>query len=228
MRYLLVSYCSAAEVIDGPLKTLSLARLGETRDEQETYINLLLPATTAILENTVRRDFKLHENDEVTVDGTDSDVLAIWKDDATLCSPIVEISSISLYGQSLPLDELKINRQLGAIGFQRAPIERLVVRRQLNPQMFIFPRDFQNINLVLTWGYASPPDDVILAQQYITASLAVIAISGAMSAGAKVRRIRDFEVQFAGAGPYHQQITTWAQVADGMLMKYRTGRRHGG
>ena len=220
-----MSYCTAQNVLDVVLKGYSLTKLGSTQEAQKTYLERLLEPSKAIIDNAARRDFVLHEDDIVTLDGVDADRIAIWKNDATLCAPIVSVSLVKVYGQTLTITDLKVDKRAGIIGFQKAPSERVAIYKQQRGNFYIFPKDWQNVEVTLNWGYAEPPADVILAQELVIASWALSVISGAISGGARMVKVRDFEATYGTAGAYSAQIKGWMSEAEDLVRKYKTGRK---
>ncbi len=218
------NYCLASEVLDGPLRGMSIDNVGSTRDSQLAYINGILPAAKLILDNEANRDFDQHTDDVIELDGTDADTIQVWKDDQTLCVPIQSVTYIKVYGQNLTITDLKIDSRSGILGFQRSPTERLAVRRQLLVPTFWFPRDLRNVEVKLTWGYSAVPEDIKLAAQYVAAMLTVVTVAGGMSAGARRRKIRDFEIEYT-SGPFATQMRKWGDLAAMILSNYRTGYR---
>jgi hypothetical protein len=218
-----MSYCTSAQVRQNSLRGIDLSALGDAT-AQDAFIDALLPAVEHILNNEIGRDFYLHESDVVTLSGNNSHQLAIWRDDNTLCAPIIAINSVEVYDQVIDLTNLKINANHGIIGFQRPTADRLAVRRGLEVQLWTFPEDFENVTIDLDWGYEEVPADVSLAAQFIAAAFTMITVSGGISAGVRSKKIRDFEVTYGTSGPYSSQIRTWFDQAKILLQAYRTGR----
>ncbi|MFN3652617.1 MAG: hypothetical protein ACK47B_23820 [Armatimonadota bacterium] len=218
-----MSYCDASDVLDGPLKGLDLSTLGDSA-AQTAYVTALLDASKLMVDQAAERDFDLHTDDVVELDGNGADRLAVWKDDRTLCVPIVSVSAISVYGSALDLTDLKVDSSAGIVGFQAAGSERLALRRGMRGRSSTFPRDFRNVEITLTWGYAAPPADVVLAQALVTACLVVLTLGGGVSGGLLRKKIEDFEVQY-GEGQYRQQVKEWTTRALTILNHYGHGRR---
>lgn len=179
-----------------------------------------------MLNDEARRDFDLHTDDVVTLNGNDKDILAVWKNDTTLCAPIVSVSEVKVYEQSLTLSTLKIDYTAGLIGFQQAAIVRPPIRKRTVGQLSVFPRDFQNIQITLTWGYASPPEEISYALACYAASMVTVVGVAGLTRGVRRRRINDFEVEY-GSGPYSQALSAWKTSVTSILQNYKTGWRRG-
>lgn len=221
-------YTTALAVINGPLRGFDLSSLGDSSADCEAYVERLLLASKAILDNTAGRDFDSHTADVITLDGNDANRIAVWKDDATLCAPIVSVTGVSVYDEALDIADLKINAQAGLIGFREPVSDRLCVRRALRRRtsIFAFPRDWQNVQVTLNWGYTTPPPGIPEAQQLLVACFTAITLSGADFQGLTARKIEDFEEQYR-EGPYSQQVRRWTSEAKTLLRSYRVGFRHG-
>lgn len=223
-----MSYCTAEDVLDGPLKAMDLSNIGAERDDQLAYIEDLLDATKLILDAEAGRDFDLHENDVVLLDGTNADRVILWKDDNTLCVPVIAVSEVKVYGRTINITNLFVDNRIGRLGFQYNVQDRVFIHRSLRGSLWTFPQDFQNVEVTLDWGFTEPPADVKKAQSFLTAGLVLVTSGGGLSGGVRELEISDFRVVYGTTGPYASQISAWNTIIDALLKQYRTGRHSGG
>ena len=226
-------FTTATQVLDTALKGIDLSKLGE-RDVQETWVDSLLPASLALLQGTTGRDFGWHPNETIFLSGSGTDVIQVWKDDATLCAPIREVHELKIYDTVLSVSNLKVDSDQGIIGFWRGHVDPVKVQRMQRKAWFdAFPRDFHNVSVRLTWGWGDPdgeyptPPELALAQAYATAALAMATYAGSVSAGLRSRRIEDFAEEYGRDGPYSAQVNAWSASVVALTRKWRVGRKHG-
>ncbi len=219
-----MSYCTAQDVLVGPLQGIDLTQIGEASVVM-AHIESILDATKLIVDSEAGRDFDLHEDEVITIDGTDSNKVILWKNDLTLCVPVVEVTAVSVYGAALDIDTLKFDPVTGILGYQRGFNERVAIRRSQRGTPFAFPKDFKNVEVTLTWGYEEVPADVIYAQALVTATSTLLTLVGGINMGARELRINDYEVVY-GTAPFSAQVKGWAASLLSIMKKYRTGRRY--
>ena len=198
------SYCTVEQVC-ALLAGYDLSRLGDSQAVNER-IQDLLGATRKAVDTLAGHDFAWHADDEIAMDGSGTDRLAL----APLgIVPVSTVQQIAISGQDVPADDYVLYPQVGEI--------------RLQPTASIgncFPSGLQNITLVLDWGYAEVPAQVSMAQAKITAAQVLAEAAGEASQTAAVR-IGDYAVRYAREGKYGAVIARLAEEAAQALRPYR-------
>ncbi len=199
----LVSYCRAEDV-------LSLLRAWDTSgwgtpEELLTDATALLATTRAAIESAAGRDFFLHPDETVRLDGTGTRVLLLAPLGLT---PVVAVERVAVGGRALPAsdwlfyaDEAAIVLAAGATIGERFPVGR------------------QNVEVTLDWGHEATPPEVVAAQAKLAAA-ELLARNTGEQGGVEALSLGDYTVRYGGGRFAHsiRRLVTEAQEA---LARYR-------
>lgn len=132
--------------------------------ERATDISLLIPDARLQIESDpwAGRDFDYHEDVDVALDGTGRESMNL----ANLgFNPLVDVTAITVSNSEQTLTNYRWYSE-----------GRLELAAAAGPTYIdwysgpIFPRGTQNVELTLTWGYESCPDDIQMAQAMVVAA----------------------------------------------------------
>lgn len=200
----LVSYCAAEDV-------LALLSAYET-DEWGTQEDLLVEAAQALaptrsaIESAAGRDFFLHADETVLVDGTGTRVLLLAPLGLT---PVVAVDSVTVGGRELDEDEWLFYPDEAAIVL--AASSRLGRR---------FPEGSQNVEVTLDWGYEVTPSDIAAAQAKLAASELLAAHTGEQG-GVEAVSLGDYMVRYGSDGRFAHTIRRLVAEAREVCARYR-------
>jgi len=163
-----------------------------SQTEVDRFIRFYFETTRLDLEGMARRDFGYHEDVQVAVDGLGTEVLDLgfygfW--------PLESIDAMSISGEDCDLSEYTFNSD-----------------GTLKPSDYwggfpVFRRGHLNIELTLTYGYSTPPDDIKVAQAELVACK-ILPLITASNAG-----------DLAGLGGYQR-----VQFGEVSVTHYQQGR----
>ncbi len=199
----LVSYCRAEEVLSF-LRAWDTSGWG-TPEELLADATALLATTRAAIESAAGRDFFLHPDETVRLDGTGTRVLLLAPLGLT---PVVAVERVAVGGRALPAgdwlfyaDEAAIVLAAGATIGERFPVGR------------------QNVEVTLDWGYEATPPEVVAAQAKLAAAEMLARFTGDQG-GVEALSLGDYTVRYGG-GRFAHSIRRLVSEAQEALARYR-------
>ncbi len=200
----LVSYCSAEDVL-ALLRAYETEAWG-TEEELLAQITALLGPTKSAIDSAAGRDFLLHADETVVIDGTGTRVLLLAPLGLT---PVVEIAKVSVSGTELDESEWLFYPEEGAIVL--AAGSRLGRR---------FPEGAQNVELTLDWGYEVTPADIVTAQAKLAAAELLATMTGD-EGGVEAVTLGDYAVRYGGSGRFAYTIRRLVTEVNETVARYR-------
>ncbi|MEA3400639.1 MAG: hypothetical protein U9R79_05270 [Armatimonadota bacterium] len=200
----LTSYCSAEDVLE-LLRAYDLSDWG-SEEELTGRIAGLLGETRAAIDSAAGRDFLLHADETVHVDGTGTRVLLLGPLGLT---PVVSVESVSVDGAELEADEWLLY-----------PEETAIVLAASSDLGSRFPEGRQNITIVLDWGYEQTPADVRTAQAKLTAAELLARMTGE-EGGVESVSVGDYSVSYGSAGRFAYSVRRLVAEANEVVARYR-------
>ncbi len=200
----LTSYCSPDDVL-ALLRAYDTSQWG-TEEELVAEIAALLAATKSAVDSAAGRDFLLHADETVTLDGTGTRVLLLAPLGLT---PVVQVHSVNVGGTALEEDEWLFY-----------PEEAAVVLAASSSYGSRFPEGTRNVELRLDWGYEATPSDVVAAQAKLVAA-ELIAKYGGEAGGVEAVSLGDYTVRYGAAGRYGYTIRRLVAEANEVVARYR-------
>lgn len=200
----MVSYCTAEDVL-ALLAGYDTSGWG-TEEELVAEATALLGPTRSAIESAAGRDFMLHANEEVAVDGSGSRVLLLAPLGLT---PVVEVHAVEVNGRELGPDAWLFYRD-----------EAAIVLAMGGASSGSFPRGRQNVLVTLDWGYEVTPADIESAQAKLAAAELLAKWSGESGEVESVR-IGDYAVRYGGSGRYAHSIRRLVSEAQEAVGRYR-------
>ncbi|MHB8994549.1 MAG: hypothetical protein ACYC63_04790 [Armatimonadota bacterium] len=221
----LASYCDVADVRlvlagvepDDAGKELSgwLSAAGA-----DAVIEMYLAEKKEVVDDATGRDFDLHEAVEVAVDGMGESVLDLgglgfW--------PLLDLMALAI-GRSNQLLGNFVWYQNGTI--KPASANLVTFQSPMCPRTF--PRGNQNLKLTISWGYATPPVRIKMAQAQLVAAevLAHIARANTQSPGmlGGIQQVEydTFRVTNFARSRYSASIERFELLARKALAKFKT------
>ena len=197
------SYCAAADVV-AMLSGYDVENWGGEEALKTRALQLLGPTRRAV-DREAGRDFFYHEDDEIAIDGSGTDVLSL---NGSGVSPPVEVSSVELNGSALDAEGW---RYYGSANSIKLTATASVSR---------FTEGVQNVSAVASWGYESPPDDIALAQAQLAAAQLISELS-AEGQAVQALSIGDYMVRYSADGRYGGEIVRLVSSAKETIGKHR-------
>jgi len=197
------SYCAAADVL-GLLSAYDVASWGGEDALKARTLQLLGPTRRAV-DSEAGRDFFHHEHDEIEIDGSGTEVLSL---NGSGVSPPVEVSSVALNGVVLDAQGWRYYGSANSI--------------KLTPNAGVrrFAEGTQNVSVVVSWGYESPPDDIALAQAKLAAAQLISELS-AEGQAVQALSLGDYTVRYSAEGRYGGEIVRLVSAAKETIGKHR-------
>ena len=200
----LASYCSVEDVL-ALLEGYDLSDSGG-EDALVTRASELLSSTKAAIDSAAGRDFMLHPDTTVLIDGTGDRVLLL----APLgLVPVVSVASVKIGGVELPADDWLVYAEEAAIVL--ATSSRLVSK---------FPVGRQNIEVNLDWGYENIPADIAMAQAKLVAA-ELLAGAGGESGTVEAVSLGDYSVRYADTGRFSYSVQRFVHEAAEAVARHR-------
>ncbi len=200
----LTSYCSVGDVL-ALLEGYDLSDWGG-EDALITRASELLSATKAAIDGAAGRDFMLHPDQTVLIDGTGDRVLLL----APLgLVPVVTVSSVKIGGVTLAADDWLVYAEEAAIVL--ATNSRLATK---------FPVGRQNIEMNLDWGHERIPADIAMAQAKLVAA-ELLAASGGESGEVEAVSLGDYSVRYADTGRFAYSVQRLVHEASEAVARHR-------
>jgi hypothetical protein len=200
----LTSYCSVGDV----LALLEGYDLSDWGDEEVlvTRASELLSPTKAAIDSAAGRDFMLHPDETVLMDGTGDRVLLL----APLgLVPVAGVSSVKIGGVELPADDWLVYAEEAAIVL--ATSSRLVSK---------FPAGRQNIEVNLDWGHENTPADIVMAQAKLVAA-ELLAVASGESGTVEAVSLGDYSVRYADTGRFAYSVQRLVHEATEAVARHR-------
>jgi len=200
----LESYCAAEDVL-ALLRAYDTSDWG-TAEELLTRATAALAPTKAAIDAAAGRDFLLHADDTVAMDGSGTRVLLLAPLGIT---PVVSAHGVSVNG-----------RELNASEWLFYPDEAAIVLAATGRLGGSFPAGSRNIEVTLDWGYEAPPPDVIAAQAKLAAAELLATHTGEQGGVAAVT-LGDYTVRYGSEGRFAHTIRRLVAEAREAVARYR-------
>lgn len=200
----LTSYC-AAEDVRAQLRAYDTAQWGSA-EELEAEIAGLLAGTKAAIDAAAGRDFLLHADETVELDGSGTRVLLLAPLGLT---PVRAVSSVVVNGQAL-----------SARDWLFYPEEAAIVPAASSRCGNRFPEGKRNVVVTLDWGYEATPADIVEAQAKLVAAELIARHSGE-SGGVEAVSLGDYTVRYGSAGRFAYSVRRLVTEANEAVARYR-------
>ncbi|MCD6361111.1 MAG: hypothetical protein J7M38_09620 [Armatimonadetes bacterium] len=200
----LTSYCS----VDDILALLEGHDLSEWGDEAALRLRAtqLLGPTKSAIDSAAGRDFMLHADATVTLDGSGDRSLLL---SPLGLIPVVKVDRVSIEGKELAPGEWLLY-----------PEEACIVLAGGYGGAARFPAGDQNVELVMDWGYEAPPSDIVMAQAKLAAAELLAMTSGDRD-GVEAVRVGDYSVRYGSSGRFAHTIRRLALEAAEAVARHR-------
>lgn len=200
----LESYCSVDEV----MSLLEAYDLSDWGDEEALRVRAaeLLGATKAAIDSSTGRDFLLHADDTLALDGDGTRRLLL----APLgIVPVVQIHSVAVNGVTLDQDEWLFYPEEACI--ELAASSRLGT---------CFPAGGRNVEIGLDWGYEVTPYDIRMAQAKLVAA-ELLAMTTGERGSVEALSLGDYSVRYGRAGRFAGAVRRLVSEATETVNRYR-------
>lgn len=222
----LTSYCDVADVrsiLAGVEADDAGVELSNwlSQSAADAVIEMYLSDKKQLVDSTARRDFDLHEDVDVVVDGPGESLLNLGKSGFY---PLLSVSALTVANTEQELDNYVLYRD-GVIKSKLWGVTQTFV----NPAIArTFPRGNQNIAATITWGYAAVPQDVVMAQARFVAAEVLAHIARAntetpgMIGGIQKVEFEDYRITNFARSRFSASIERLEKQATKDLAAYRT------
>ena len=200
----LVSYCCAEDVV----ALLAAYDLSEWGDQEALTVRAaeLLAPTKAAIDSSAGRDFLLHADETLVLDGSGTRRLLL----APLgIEPIVRVHSMAVNGLSLADGEWLVYPEEACI--------ELGASSRLGTG---FPAGSRNVEIGLDWGYEVTPEDIRMAQAKLAAAEVLGSATGERG-GVEALRLGDYTVRYGSEGRFAQAVQRLVAEAAEIVSRYR-------
>ncbi|MEN6304619.1 MAG: hypothetical protein ABFD96_17950 [Armatimonadia bacterium] len=199
---LVSSYCTSEDVFK-VLRGYDLTGFGG-EEGLAPRVRELLPITMSMVESCAGRDFRLHAEETVRIDGTGTDRVYVIA--AGVPTPAT-VKGMKVDGQ-----------EVSAEGWRAYPATGMV---RLTPEARLrtFTAGVQNVELVVDWGWETTPAEVALVQAKLTAAELLAELGGEGGTVAETR-IGDYAVRYAEGGKFGGAVQRLCAEADAVLRRY--------
>jgi hypothetical protein len=175
------------------LSGITASDLGNVANSSEldSLISNLNDRAKSLIDEYCQRDFEEHAGETVKVDGNGRNELSLPQYAAGdgLYYPIINLSSVSLNGNSLDASDYRIKPQPNALSNRNAGvIERKNAR---------WPEGWENIEVTLDWGYQSPPGEIKSIAETLIVDQLLDAAQAEQGSGATSISMDGFSVSFS-------------------------------
>ncbi len=200
----LESYCAAEEVLSlvGAYDTSDWA----TDEELLAEITGMLAATKSAIDSAAGRDFMLHADETVLLDGSGTRVMLLAPQGI---APVVGVNSVSVEGVALDESDWLFYQD-----------EAAIVLANSADMGGCFPEGRQNVEVTLDWGYEVTPSEIRSAQAKLTAAELLAKYSGEQE-GVEAVGLGDYNVRYASAGRFSGTIRRLVAEAREVVARYR-------
>ncbi len=200
----LVSYCTADEAL-ALLDAYDTSAWGTTEELLIEITKKLAPTRSAI-EAAAGRDFFLHADETVMLDGSGTRVLLLAPLGPT---PVIEGESVSVDGRDLDAGEWLFY-----------PEEAAIVLAATNTFGTRFPAGNKNVRVRLDWGYETTPGDVATAQAKLIAAELLAKYTGEQG-GVEAVSLGDYTVRYGTDGRFAHTVRRLVAEAQEAVARYR-------
>ncbi|MGI5820363.1 MAG: hypothetical protein ACOX9R_19925 [Armatimonadota bacterium] len=200
----LVSYCSAEDVL-ALLRAYDTSEWGAEEELLVEVVETLARARSAI-EAMAGRDFFLHANETVRLDGSGSRVLLLG---ASGLTPVVSVERIGVNGRELADDAWLFYAD-----------EAAVVMAASSRYGRQFPEGAQNVEVTLDWGYEETPGEIRSAQAKLAAAELLARHTGEQG-GVEAVSLGDYTVRYGSEGRFAHTIRRLVAEAREAAARYR-------
>jgi len=200
----LVSYCSAEDVL-AMLEAYDTSVWG-TQEELLVEATGSLAAARAAIEGAAGRDFFLHADETMAVDGSGTRVLLLAPLGLT---PVIAVESVTVDGRALGAGEWLFYEDEAAIVLAAA--NRFGQR---------FPEGSKNVEVTLDWGYQATPGDIATAQAKLVAAEMLAKYNGEQGAVEAVS-LGDYTVRYGVDGRFGHTVRRLVAEAREAVARYR-------
>ncbi len=200
----LESYCSVDEV----MSLLEAYDFSDWGDEEALRVRAgeLLGATKAAIDSSTGRDFLLHADDTLALDGDGTRRLLL----ATLgIVPVVEIHSVTVNGTTLDPEEWLFYPEEACV--------ELAANSRLGT---CFPAGERNVEIGLDWGYEVTPYDIRMAQAKLVAA-ELLAMTTGERGGVEALSLGDYAVRYGRSGRFADAVHRLIAEAAETVNRYR-------
>ncbi len=200
----LTSYCSVADI----LALLAAHDLSDWGDDDALRVRAteILASTKSAIDSAAGRDFLLHADDAVAVDGNGSRSLLL---SPLGLVPVVSVSSITINGSALADEAWLVY-----------PEEACIVLNSSVGYGLVFPRGNQNVEMTLDWGYERVPEDIAMAQAKLAAAELLAGASGERG-GVEAVSVGDYTVRYGSDGRWAHTVRRLACEAAEAVGRHR-------
>jgi len=161
-------------------------------------------------------DFVLHENVSVSVDGTGGQFLPLGQYGFR---PLLDMTALTIGTSVEDVTDYEVDEWIG------------LLRPAKNLQGYaIFSRGNQNVDLTLTWGYHSAPEDIVAANAMLAAArlLPLVAASDIAQPGAlggiQTVEFGEMRIRHYEQGRYSPLIKQYTEEAQRIALGYKIPR----
>ncbi len=200
----LVSYCAPEDVL-ALLSAYDTSEWG-TLEELQIAATRKMPETKAAIDAAAGRDFLLHADETVVLDGTGTRVLLLAPLGLT---PLVAVESVRVRG-----------RELGAGAWHFYQDEAAIVLAAANSVGSCFPKGSQNVEVTLDWGYDTTPSDIAAAQAKLIAAELIGTHTGEQG-GVEAVSLGDYTVRYGVEGRFAHTVRRLVAEARETVARYR-------
>ena len=200
----LVSYCSVDDVM-ALLGAYDLSDWGDEEALQGRAAELLAP-TKAAVDSGAARDFLLHPDQTLVLDGTGTRSLLLAPLGLT---PLVAVASVAVNGRTLDEDEWLFYQE-----------EACIVLAAGSRLGTCFPIGRQNVEITLDWGYEVTPPDIRMAQAKLAAAELLAETTGERGSVEAVS-LGDYSVRYGSAGRFADVVRRLVAEAVEAVDRYR-------
>lgn len=200
----LTSYCSVDDVL-ALLEAYDLSEWGDADALQLRAAQLLNP-TKSVIDSAAGRDFMLHPDETISLDGSGDRSLLL---SPLGLVPVVQVDQVKVGGIELSADEWFLY-----------PEEACIVLSASSGSLGRFPSGNQNIELTMDWGYEAPPSDIVMAQAKLAAA-ELLAMASGERGGVEAVSVGDYSVRYGSAGRYAHTIRRLVMEAAEAVARHR-------
>lgn len=156
----------------------------------DSLITKLNDRAKSLIDEYCQRDFDEHTGATTTLDGNGKSEISLPRhaNGDGLYYPIIEITDLKQNDSSLSADKYRIKQTPNSRGDRNPGI--------IEKRYGLWPEGWENIEVTLTWGYASPPEEIkSIAEQLIIDQLNN-AVQDSKADGAQSISMDGFSVSF--------------------------------
>jgi len=231
----IASYCTVSDVllqatgIDKDDASNVLSRLGSTA-VRDNYIEGLLALSFSQINQWARKDFGTHSDVTVTLDGNNLDSLSLaeWG-----FYPLIDVTSLTIDDDVIDADDYKVyaGEEARIEYSDQSVYNPPIIKRKASSKLFT--DGIQNISIVLSWGYAILPQDIVVAQACETLAMILERYSAmddpldpGIPAGLQAISESSFRAVFDKRGQFARQADTFRSQARNTCYRYQRAIGH--